>query len=470
MSDRYLSFVNSRLGQQIAKQVGLPNPSVLERFNEGQEFVTGSIMVGTSSGGKLIERVAGLLTTVEQPVLVNQNDRNYSETTGALMKAGLQFYTWQQQPSYQLKALVFDASGIDNSAQLVELYHFFHPVIKNMLKSGRIVLLGTTPELCGDPRKQTAQRALTGFIKSLAKEMRKGGTANLVYVAPDAGANLDTTLQFFLSAKSAYVSGQVAKVSKAPISEGSAEWLKPLSGKTALVTGAARGIGAAIARVLARDGARVVCLDIPAASEELEAVAKGIGGEALSLDITDDGTPEALAQYFQSDIDGLDIIVHNAGVTRDKTLGNMKEKFWDMVIDINLASEERINDHLLEKKVIKSGGRIICVSSVSGIAGNRGQTNYAASKAGVIGMVESMAPELEVKAITINAVAPGFIETKMTAAMPVMIREAGRRMNSMAQGGLPVDVAEAIAWYAHPGSQGVTGNVVRVCGQSLIGA
>jgi 3-oxoacyl-[acyl-carrier protein] reductase len=113
---------------------------------------------------------------------------------------------------------------------------------------------------------------------------------------------------------------------------------------------------------------------------------------------------------------------------------------------------------------------VVCVSSISGIAGNAGQTNYATSKAGVIGLVQAYASALAERGVTINAVAPGFIETQMTAAMPIATREAGRRMNSLAQGGLPVDVAETIAWFASPGSGGVTGNVVRVCGQSLIGA
>ena len=119
--------------------------------------------------------------------------------------------------------------------------------------------------------------------------------------------------------------------------------------------------------------------------------------------------------------------------------------------------------------VLNDDARIVCVSSMSGIAGNAGQTNYATSKAGVIGLVETLAPTLE-RGITINAVAPGFIETQMTAAMPIGVREAGRRMNSLRQGGLPVDVAETIAWFASPASAGVNGNVVRVCGQSLLGA
>jgi 3-oxoacyl-[acyl-carrier protein] reductase len=162
--------------------------------------------------------------------------------------------------------------------------------------------------------------------------------------------------------------------------------------------------------------------------------------------------------------------VHNAGITRDKKLANMRPDQWDQVLDVNLSAQERIDDALLADGVLNAGGRIVSVSSISGIAGNVGQANYATSKAGVIGMVQSMAPVLAAKDITINAVAPGFIETAMTAAVPLVTREVGRRMNSLAQGGLPVDVAETVAWFANPASGGVTGNVVRVCGQSLLGA
>jgi 3-oxoacyl-[acyl-carrier protein] reductase len=148
----------------------------------------------------------------------------------------------------------------------------------------------------------------------------------------------------------------------------------------------------------------------------------------------------------------------------------MSEDEWDLVLAINLTAQERLNEALVDGGVLREGGRIVTVSSIGGIAGNRGQTNYGASKAGVIGIVETLAPVLAEKGQTINAVAPGFIETKMTAAMPLGTREAGRRMNSVAQGGQPVDVAETIAWLASPASGGVNGNVVRVCGQSLIGA
>ena len=220
---------------------------------------------------------------------------------------------------------------------------------------------------------------------------------------------------------------------------------------------------------MAREGADVICLDVPQAQDSLNAIASQVAGKALAMDIGSPEAPQALVQAALAD-GGWDVVVHNAGITRDKTIANMKEHFWDSVININLSTQERINEALVDKGALRRGARIVCVSSISGIAGNVGQTNYALSKAGVVGMVQSSAPHLAKHGITINAVAPGFIETAMTAAVPFAMREAGRRMNSLSQGGLPQDVAEAICWLASPVSGGVTGNVVRVCGQSIMGA
>ncbi len=366
------------------------------------------------------------------------------------------------------KALVFDATGISDSTELVELQRFFYPAVGRLERSGRVVVLGTPPAEAGSARAHTAQRALEGFTRSLAKEIGgRGATAQLVYVAKGGEDQLESTLRFLLSPRSAYVSGQVITVGKGVAPAPEIDWDRPLDGKTALVTGASRGIGAAIAETLAADGAIVVGLDIPQAAEDLGRVTAAIDGDAIELDITADDAPERIAERFA---DGLDVVVHNAGVTKDRTIAKMPEERWATLMEINLSSEERINDALLEGGRLAENGRIVCVSSMSGIAGNSGQTNYAASKAGVIGMVEAMAPELAKRRATINAVAPGFIETQMTAAMPIGVREAGRRMSSLAQGGLPVDVAEAIAWFASPASTGVNGNTVRVCGQNLLGA
>jgi 3-oxoacyl-[acyl-carrier protein] reductase len=157
-------------------------------------------------------------------------------------------------------------------------------------------------------------------------------------------------------------------------------------------------------------------------------------------------------------------------VTRDRTIAKMPPERWSELMEINLTAPERINDSLLQRGLLRSGARIVCVSSIAGIAGNAGQTNYAASKAGLIGMVQALALELAEQGVAINAVAPGFIETAMTAGMPFAVREAGRRLNSLRQGGLPQDVAETVAWLAGPGAAGVNGSVIRVCGQSLLGA
>ena len=181
----------------------------------------------------------------------------------------------------------------------------------------------------------------------------------------------------------------------------------------------------------------MIGLDVPGLRRELEETIGELGGTTMVLDITDADAPARIAAHLLEEHGGVDVVVHNAGVTRDKTLGRMDEDRWTMVLAVNLSAQERINDELLARDVIRENGRIVCVSSMSGIAGNAGQTNYATSKAGVIGMVESMATPVAKKGLTINAVAPGFIETQMTAAMPIATREAGRRMNSLAQGACP---------------------------------
>jgi 3-oxoacyl-[acyl-carrier protein] reductase len=250
-----------------------------------------------------------------------------------------------------------------------------------------------------------------------------------------------------------------------------ADWERPLAGKTALVTGAARGIGAAIADVLARDGAKVIAADLTQAGERLARVANDIGGTSLHLDVASPETPGRLLDHLAAHTDGLDILIHNAGITRDKLMANMKPEQWDAVLAVNLAAQLRINDALLASYQLREQARVVCLSSTTGLAGNRGQTNYAASKAGVIGMVRSAAAAFAAHgASTINAVAPGFIDTEMTARMPMATREVARRLSSLQQAGLPVDVAEAVAWLSSPAAGGVNGQVLRVCGQNLVGA
>jgi 3-oxoacyl-[acyl-carrier protein] reductase len=438
-TDLYSQVVNSPPGRLIAPRLGLPQPPKLERHEPGAPVVSGPVLLGSAPGGRLGKQLEKLVGEIG------------AERAGGDGKA---------------KAAVFDATGIEDSTELVELQRFFHPNVKRVERSGRVVVLGTPPQ--GLPaREATAQRALEGFTRSLGKEIGRGVAVQLVYVAKGAEGELDSTLRFLLSPKSAYVSGQVVHVDRAVAKAGKVDWEQPLKGRKALVTGASRGIGRAIAETLHRDGAELVLLDVPALSEDLQEVAGRLGAKTIEVDITEDDAPKTIADALG---DGVDVVVHNAGVTKDRTIAKMPEDRWSTLMEINLSSEERIDDELLSRDLLKENGRIVCVSSMSGVAGNSGQTNYATSKAGVIGMVEALAPELAKRGATINAVAPGFIETQMTAKMPIAIREAGRRMNSMSQGGVPVDVAETIAWFASPASAGVNGNTVRVCGQSLLGA
>ena len=290
----------------------------------------------------------------------------------------------------------------------------------------------------------------------------------LVLVAPGGEDQLASTLRFLLSPRSAYVSGQVVEIGAgvAPIPE--LDWERPLAGRVALVTGASRGIGAAIAATLARDGASVVGLDVPQAEEQLGRVIGELGGDALALDITAAEAPQRIAERFAG---GLDILVHNAGVTRDRTLAKMPEERWSGLMEINLSSVERVDDALLDGGLIGAGGRDrVRLLDVGHRRQRRADQLRDLEGRRDRAWCGALAPELAARGATINAVAPGFIETKMTAAMPFGTREAGRRLSSLSQGGLPVDVAETIAWFASPASTGLNGNVVRVCGQNLLGA
>ncbi len=446
MPDRYQSFVNAGAGKAIASRLGLPRPALLRRYQPGDPVLPGPALVCTAGETLLGDGVAQQLVEAGVSVVTaDDGDTRYA-------------------------AVVLDATGVIDVPGLAELHTALSGVLRRILPSGRVVLLATAPGDGDAPALAAARQAMTGVMRSLGKELRAGSTANLVQIATahPSPVALQSTLRFLLSGRSAYVDGQIVELGDgaAPAPD---DWQRPLTGAVAVVTGAARGIGAAIAETLARDGARVVCADLPAAGEALAAVANRIGGTTLALDISAADAPDHLAAYLSNRFGGVDIVVHNAGITRDKLLANMKPEVWDAVLQVNLDAQLRANEVLLGG-VLHGGGRIVSLSSTSGIAGNRGQTNYAASKAGVIGMVRATAPLMAVSGGTINAVAPGFIDTDMTRHMPFATREVARRLNSLQQAGLPVDVAEAVAWLASPGAGAVTGQVLRVCGQNLVGA
>jgi 3-oxoacyl-[acyl-carrier protein] reductase len=448
-SDLFTQVVNSGPGSFLAKQLGVPQPETLRRYRAGEPPLAGSLLIGGE--GRVVEPLRAALAE-DYDVVSNNIGGRWADKFGGL---------------------VFDATGITEPTGLKALYEFFTPVLRNLGSSGRVVVIGTTPSETATAHEHIVQRALEGFTRSLGKELQHGATVSLVYLAADAKpavTGLESTLRFILSGKSAYVDGQVFRVGAAD-SVPPADWDKPLAGKVAVVTGAARGIGATIAEVFARDGAAVVAVDVPQSAEALEQTAAKVGGTALALDVTAaDAVDKIVAHVTEHHGGKVDVLVNNAGITRDKLLANMDESRWDSVIAVNLLAPLNLTEGLVAAGALGEGGRVVGLSSMAGIAGNRGQTNYAATKAGMIGIAETLAPSLGEKGITINAVAPGFIETKMTEAIPLATREVGRRLNSLFQGGQPVDVAELIAYFASPASNAVTGNTIRVCGQALLGA
>ncbi|WP_026553077.1 3-oxoacyl-ACP reductase [Arthrobacter sp. H20] len=444
MTDNYLNLVNSGPAGNLAKRLGLPRPAVLRRHSPGAPLVPGPLLVLGSSAAA--DTLATLLLEW------NQDVRRHA------------------RPGERLGAIVVVLESVTDPGQLAAPILELGQALRQLARGGRIVTVSRPAVGCTNPAEAAARQGIDGIVRSIGRELRAGATANGILLGSDAPVQAASgALRFLLSGKSAFVDGQFITVSATEPAEAQNED-RPLTGQTAVVTGAARGIGAEIAAVLSRDGATVVVVDVPAAGEQLAKVANRVGGTALQLDITADDATTRILDHVQHRHGSLDLLVHNAGITRDKLLANMDAARWESVLAVNLASQLRVNEALLASDVFAGSGRIVCLASTSGIAGNRGQSNYAASKAGVIGMVRSTGLALEGSGRTINAVAPGFIETEMTAKMPFATREVARRLSSLQQGGLPGDVAETIAFLASPAAAGINGEVLRVCGQSLVGA
>ncbi|MGO4238037.1 3-oxoacyl-ACP reductase [Pseudarthrobacter sp. YAF2] len=446
MTDTYTQLVNSGVGRKVARKLGLPQPAVLRRYQPGQPLVVGPVVVVGNTPGA--DSLANELLSWDLDV------RRHAV------------------PAEKLGAIILVLDELEHPTDLEQPVLSAAGSLRDLRAGGRIITVSRPAADAPSPAAAAARQGVDGFLRSLAKELRAGATANGVLLSEGTTSTSPSALgaiRFFLSGRSAFVDGQFLKVSsqdgELPVNPD-----KPLSGKIAVVTGAARGIGAEIARTLHRDGATLLLVDIPTAGDQLAAVANEVRATALQLDISGADAGGRILEHAAQRHGRLDIVVHNAGITRDKLLANMDKARWNSVININIAAQLRINEALLASDHFRSSPRIVSVASTSGIAGNRGQTNYAASKGGVMGMVRATAPLLAANGGTINAVAPGFIETEMTARIPFAVREVARRLNSLQQGGLPTDVAETIAFLASDAAGGINGEVLRVCGQNLVGA
>lgn len=471
MTDFLLELSRNPMARQLLGKANLPipMPAVLkrpegpmgERFLEGKTVVVGGKGALTSVLAHTLAR-AGASTSLVDDAL-GPTFESAADAFGRPLVTLID--------DAPIHAVVIDATSMREASDLKRLFEILHPRIRAIGNSGRVLILGRPVDTAQNVSQAAARAALDGFNRSVAKELGgKGATSNVLFIEEGAETRAAAAIRFFLSAASAFVTAQPLRISALAKSDDNDPWTRPLSGKVAVVTGAARGIGAATAALLAAEGAHVVCVDRPEDDGPLSETAREIGGTALPLDVTAETTPARLIEALRQAHGGVDIVVHNAGVTRDKTLARMSGQQWDMVLGINLDAILRITSALIDSGTLRDYGRVISLASISGIAGNTGQTNYAASKAGVIGFTRALAKQTAARGITVNAIAPGFIETRMTASVPVMIREAGRRLSALSQGGLPEDVGRAITFFSTPGAAGVTGNVLRVCGGALLGA
>lgn len=480
MTDLYFKVAHSSIGQTLFQALNLPKPMALIRSPDSSLAVQpGRYLLAGNAHAFCLSSVMSILTAPQQALLSATQTIDFFE--GATVNFSKRPKGTEQHPFVQTvseigssvyDAVVYDASGADDFDALGSVYDFFHSAIQGLKENGKILILAQDAQQLKDPQASAIQASLTGFCKSLAKETgKKGITCNIVFVQKGAQKYLQTSLAFFLSAKSAYITGQtvtLSNLSQKPTSISD----KPLLGKTALVTGAAQGIGRETAIILARDGATVICLDIPQNEKLIRDLANEINGYSLAINLLSEDAVGLLCRQLSSQVGVVDIVIHNAGITRDKTLAKMPKEAWDQVLTLNFERVIKINQALMEQAILNDHGRIVCISSISGIAGNFGQSNYACSKAGLAAYVEALAKTTNSKTnsgFTINAIAPGFIETRMTASIPLLTREVGRRMNALSQGGLPLDIAEAISYFCHPDSHCLNGNILRVCGLSLMG-
>jgi 3-oxoacyl-[acyl-carrier protein] reductase len=483
MADRLLQLSANSTARKLVSSLGLPLslPQVLRRDHgpwQEQPLRDRLVTVGTADaedgadeGGAVSPILAETLSRAgANTSLVGSTAIDAWQRAGEAWARPPTPLEHDEVPDQRQHALIFDATALATPRQLRSLYDFFHPRVRKLGPCGRALVIGRPHLTMPDIEAAATQRALEGFVKSLARELgRFGSTAQLVRVATDAEQRLPAVLRFLLSERSAFISGQLLQVGDDVQHEAVSQRVRPLAGQTALVTGAARGIGAATARALAREGARVIALDVLQAEAATVALAEELGGWPLLCDLASEQAPHEVAEQVAGIAGQLDVVVHNAGITRDKTLARMSPEQWDLTLAINLGAVTALH-RALQPLLAAPGGRVVCLSSIGGIAGNPGQTNYGASKAGIIGFVEAAARELASAGVAVNAVAPGLIETPMTAAMPAMTREAARRLSNLSQGGLPEDVAEAVTFLASPGAAALTGQTLRVCGGNFVGA
>lgn len=463
MQDTLIEMGRSPLARNVLKRIGIkPPPQLIRSYSPWSDELLQGKQIVLNSNSPLYKLLDDSLSAQKAIVRMGSDALPKDKSENRLSVTSV------------FQGSVFDASGFQKISDLKELYTFFHGLRGQLGFNHRVVILTRSGK---SPEGRAIEKAVSSFARSLAREFGpKGINVNVLLLAESGDKAKDEqlalqampVLSFFLSDFCAFVTGQIIplhleKTSKPlPLLAGS------LAGKTALVTGAAQGIGYSICRRLAEEGAHVIALDRPQNEEALRELCLEIEGDYLLATIGKNH--EDLLERLAAQSESVDIIVHNAGITRDRTLFGMSESDWDDVLNINLEAVIDISSEVLRRGMLKKGGRIVCMASVVGLSGNFGQSNYSASKAGLIGYVEAMAEHLASIEGTVNAIAPGFIETNMTAKIPFVQKQFARRLSSLSQGGQPDDVADMVTFLASPCSQSINGQTIRVCGGSFLGA
>jgi 3-oxoacyl-[acyl-carrier protein] reductase len=367
-----------------------------------------------------------------------------------------------------IDGLVVSCVGMKTIDDVEDLYTTVKNTVSKIAANGSVVIISKMDN--SSALSFAVQRSVDGFTRALSKEIggKKGVTVNQLKITAEevSATTVANAALFFLSDKSPFITGQVIEMNNTY----GVNFTSPaqlLQDKIAIVTGGARGIGAAAAKALHREGAKVIIVDVPASKEDAEALAQEIDGDVILEDITDPKATADIQKYVIENYKGLDILVNNAGIIRDKTIVKMSIDQWRSVLNVNLKAVVQLTETFMNKG-FNDNAKVVSLSSIAGIAGNVGQTNYSLTKSGVIGFTQAVAANNT--NIFANAVAPGFIETKMTENLPFFIKEGGRRLSTLKQGGVPEDVAELICFLASPLSNGINGQCIRVCGGSMIGA
>lgn len=356
--------------------------------------------------------------------------------------------------------------------ELEQLYAMGRACAQQLPKRSRIVFV-IDWNLHNSPSGQVLAASLTGFARSLAKEFgKRGSTVHVLEcVNQDSAEDCARVLAFLASPRASFLTSvhwRSESFAKRPEpAEGS------LHGRVALITGAARGIGASIAECFAREGATVGINDLPSSEKEASktlAKLRKMGARVafFPFDVATVEGARAMSLAVEKEFGRLDILINNAGITRDRTIKRMTPSQWQQAVNVNLGSQIYVTEALIP--LFAEQGAIVNLSSVMGLAGNFGQTNYCAAKAGVLGWTKHLQQLLADKQITVNAMAPGFIETRLTRAMPFVNREMAKQLTALLQPGLPVDVAELARFLVSADGQSINGQVVRVDGGMAIGA